>query len=116
MSKLTYLSYTGFCDKDIGKAIQMKIKWRTRFWYLVQRFLLRRKVDPPGLYIVTAVKGCQMAEIEPAFICYSCKRIVPWNFGCADDLPHVCDDCWGEAHCPICKAEPGKSCDAGLHG
>lgn len=112
---LTYFKSVGFSPNEIGSVIQMKVKWRTRIWYQIQRHLLRRKVDPPGLFVITNVKHT-WAEIEPAYLCYSCKRIVPWSFGCADDLPHVCDDCWGEAHCPICKAEPGQACDGGLHG
>lgn len=30
--------------------------------------------------------------------CNVCFRDVPWCFGCNDDMPAACDDCWGEAH------------------
>lgn len=33
------------------------------------------------------------------FRCSCCLRVVPWSFGCADDMPTVCDDCWA-AHSP----------------
>lgn len=116
MGKVIFTTFSGgFSSKDEGKAIQMKVGWWERPWYLIQRYLLRRKVDPPGLFIITQVKNATWVEIEPAYMCYDCGRTVPWSFGCADDLPHVCDDCYVRAVCPICKAEPGKKCDAGLH-
>jgi hypothetical protein len=39
---------------------------------------------------------------EPAscggeFICPKCLRLVGWCFGCADDQPAVCDDCWSSS-------------------
>lgn len=33
------------------------------------------------------------------FRCSGCKRVVPYDFGCGDDMPHHCDDCW-DAACP----------------
>lgn len=28
------------------------------------------------------------------FWCPRCDRVVSWDFGCADDAPALCDDCW----------------------
>ena len=119
MSKLTFINFSfhmaGFTTDDIGKVIQMKVGWRIRAWYWIKRYLLRHKIDPPGLFVITEVKNCTWVEIEPAYFCYQCKRVVPWSFGCADELPHVCDDCYVR-QCPICKAKPGQACDGGFHG
>lgn len=40
-------------------------------------------------------RGCAPHEY---FQCDRCLRIVPYCFGCDDDLFDVCDDCWAEAH------------------
>lgn len=42
---------------------------------------------------------------EPTYQCRGCKRHVPWSFGCDDDMPHHCDDCWADAHEEIVNAE-----------
>lgn len=31
---------------------------------------------------------------DDTFCCVGCNRIVPVDFGCADDMPELCDDCW----------------------
>ena len=31
-----------------------------------------------------------------AFVCALCRRLVGWCFGCADELPDACDDCFCE--------------------
>lgn len=31
------------------------------------------------------------------FRCVGCERLVPWSFGCDDDMPEHCDDCWHAA-------------------
>lgn len=32
------------------------------------------------------------------FVCGSCGRKVPWEYGASDSMFDVCDDCWAEAH------------------
>jgi len=32
------------------------------------------------------------------YYCWSCMKRVPWDYGCADEMPDVCDDCYCEAH------------------
>lgn len=32
------------------------------------------------------------------FTCVGCKRRVPAAFGCDDNMPNHCDDCWVHAH------------------
>jgi len=32
------------------------------------------------------------------FRCFYCRRIVPNEFGAADDMPEACDDCWCAKH------------------
>lgn len=49
----------------------------------------------------TLMSGCK--ENEPCFDhryfkCPQCKRWVSWSFGCADDMPELCDDCWTSKH------------------
>lgn len=44
---------------------------------------------------------CQNKAGDPAvrrFRCVGCRRLVPWCFGAADDMPLHCDDCWAEMH------------------
>jgi hypothetical protein len=44
---------------------------------------------------------CQDKHGAPAvrrYRCVGCKRLVPWCFGAADDMPSHCDNCWAEAH------------------
>lgn len=28
------------------------------------------------------------------FLCPRCERVVQWDFGCDDEAPALCDDCW----------------------
>ena len=35
-------------------------------------------------------------SMEAFFLCADCKTYQSWDFGCADDHPEVCDDCWNE--------------------
>ena len=35
----------------------------------------------------------RLHELE-VFECARCGRFVPYDFGCADDLPDMCDRCW----------------------
>lgn len=32
--------------------------------------------------------------------CPGCDQLRPWCDGAADDLPELCDRCWGLAHAP----------------
>lgn len=32
------------------------------------------------------------------FRCDACDKVVPYSFGCDDDMPNACDDCWVQAH------------------
>ena len=32
---------------------------------------------------------------EETYRCWWCRREVPWEDGVADDMPDVCDSCWG---------------------
>ena len=29
-----------------------------------------------------------------SYVCPGCARICGWCFGCGDDMPELCDDCW----------------------
>ncbi|KKN83797.1 hypothetical protein LCGC14_0294500 [marine sediment metagenome] len=44
----------------------------------------KTKPDPEG------VRNCY-GEL---WICEGCKRVVCAGFGCADEAPDLCDDCW----------------------
>lgn len=35
---------------------------------------------------------------ESAFRCRGCNRYLPSSFGCGDDMPDHCDDCWAKSH------------------
>lgn len=37
------------------------------------------------------------------FVCGACERLCCYCFGCNDDMPAVCDDCW----CKYSDAEDG---------
>lgn len=39
--------------------------------------------------------GCE--PLRHRFRCLGCNRWCGWCFGCADDMPTKCDDCWAEA-------------------
>lgn len=39
--------------------------------------------------------SCNCCE---TFVCNRCERRVSWDFGCADDMPALCDDCSYELH------------------
>jgi hypothetical protein len=30
------------------------------------------------------------------WLCPGCGRFVDWEFGCDDEMGHLCDDCWFE--------------------
>lgn len=32
------------------------------------------------------------------YFCAECGRECGWCFGCWDDLPELCDDCWADRH------------------
>jgi len=104
-----------FSAQDVDKTIQLNVSWWQRLKYLFLRHILRRDVDPPGLFIITEVKTWSVT-IEPAYICRGCKRTVPWSMGAADHHPELCDDCYAALDCPTCKARSGSPCDGGLHG
>lgn len=36
---------------------------------------------------------CQAREELELFWCPRCERLVPWDFGAADETPALCDDC-----------------------
>ena len=49
----------------------------------------------------------QIAPLDPAvvhvpdcdgcggiYLCPGCQRLCGWCFGCGDDMPDHCDDCW----------------------
>jgi hypothetical protein len=38
------------------------------------------------------------ASCGGTYECPGCNRTVGWCFGCWDDLPELCDDCWAIAH------------------
>ena len=46
--------------------------------------------------------GCYTYQPEEAaslvFLCPGCNRYCAPCFGCADDMPDHCDDCWVKAH------------------
>lgn len=49
-------------------------------------------------------KPCKLSKNSPftdctkheTFFCPRCERVVSWNFGCDDDMPALCDDCWAD--------------------
>jgi len=84
----------GFVTDHIGKTIQMQISLWSRLWFLFQWHCMGRNPDPPGLFVIVDVKNCRSAVIEPAFVCDTCGRAMPWSSGCADDRPMSCDDCY----------------------
>jgi len=34
--------------------------------------------------------------LEPHWLCPGCLKYKPWDFGCSDDHPDLCDSCWCE--------------------
>jgi hypothetical protein len=54
---------------------------------------------------------CEAHSIEPdpkgvrecyggLWVCAECKRTICTGFGCADEYPDLCDDCWWEKERP----------------
>jgi len=39
-------------------------------------------------------EGCER------YVCPMCERTLPWDFGAADALGMICDDCFGRVECP----------------
>jgi hypothetical protein len=78
----------------IGSTVQMKGYFWSRLRFLLQRCLGDCKADPPGLFVVVDIRSNGAAVIEPAFVCDTCGRALPWSFGAADERPMSCDDCY----------------------
>ena len=86
---------SGFTPGDIGKTLcLLTIPWYKRLWHWIKTRIFRIKEDHPGIFIITDVKSSTRIVVEPAYRCVSCKQYVPWDDGCADELPFHCDDCW----------------------
>jgi len=55
----------------------------------------------PGVAVACQCGGaiCGESPLGPMlYRCATCRRLVPWCFGAADDRPDECDDCWAAAH------------------
>lgn len=98
----------GFVPGDVGKTLLLlTVPWYKRLWHWIKTRIFRIKEDHPGIFIITDVKTSTQIVVEPAYRCVSCKQYVPWDFGCADDLPFHCDDCWQEKNdAPIPRSSP----------
>lgn len=77
------------------------IKWDSFIW---NEF---RTSKWPGFFVLfdwvqqwlTCKLGlCDECPHCTTYVCWSCMRRVPWDFGAADEMPDVCDDCYCEAH------------------
>lgn len=43
----------------------------------------------PGVVHQPDCNGC-----GSTYECNACERVCGWCFGCGDDMPDICDDCW----------------------
>jgi hypothetical protein len=40
------------------------------------------------------VNGVRRPGCNGTYVCLGCERECGWCFGCGDDMPELCDDCW----------------------
>jgi hypothetical protein len=68
----------------------------TLFGLVVERLLTRTRVR--NAYHLPGCLKCGVPGCGGTYRCPKCRRTVGWCFGCADDRPELCDDCWCLAH------------------
>lgn len=89
-------SYATFTKEDVGKYlyIHKRYGWwaRLKDWFRTKVF--RKESNLIQRYMITDVYGCESVHVQPTFFCPSCKQVRPWEHGCADDMPEICDTCW----------------------
>lgn len=65
--------------KDHAARVARDPRWETRV-----------EISPPKKRVAD--------KPHDTFVCVGCRATVSATFGCCDDMPHHCDDCWLLAH------------------
>lgn len=69
---------------------------RSRLPFAQPVITVHRDADGEIVDVSHSLGGCGLPLL--VYACPGCKRLVPWCFGAADDMPDHCDDCWSVAH------------------
>lgn len=63
--------------------------------------LFKNEPKDPGVPINTTCLMCNTytgCSKHHRYKCKGCKNVYSWAFGCDDDMPDRCDNCWAAAH------------------
>jgi hypothetical protein len=71
-------------------------------------------VHAPGCTAPLVVNGVRRPGCNGTYVCLGCERECGWCFGCGDDMPELCDDCWFDVTKAREAAKAGR--DGGANG
>lgn len=85
------------------ERVYWNIYYDVRDWWYAFQYDLRSEgvfsiIDRVQQWLTCKLGLCDDCPHCETYYCWSCMKRVPWDFGCADCMPDVCDDCYAEAH------------------